>query len=47
MKEAVVVISYLKSQFARIWMPSIGGPQCTRMFSNIAKLVTIVNKRGI
>ncbi len=43
----MVVIFHLKSQFTKSWMLSIGGPQCTRMLSNIAKLVTTINNWGI
>ncbi len=43
----MVVNSHLKSQFPKSWMLSIGGAQYKRMFSNIAKLVTIINKWGI
>jgi hypothetical protein len=38
-------IFHLKSQFAKSWMQNIGGQHCTRMFSNIAKLVTIINEQ--
>jgi hypothetical protein len=47
MKELVVDIFHLKSQFASFWTQSISGQQCTNMFSNIAKLVTIISKQGI
>jgi hypothetical protein len=47
MRELVVVISHLKSQFTKSWMLSIGGPRYTRMFSNIAKFVTTINEWGI
>jgi hypothetical protein len=46
MKELVVDI-FQKSQFTRSWMWSIGGQQCTRMFSNIVKLMTSINEQGI
>jgi len=36
-----------KSSFVRFWMPNIGGPLCTRILSNIAKLVTTINELGI
>jgi hypothetical protein len=47
MKESVVGISHPKSRFTRSWMQSISGQQCTRMFSNIVKLVKTISKWGI
>jgi hypothetical protein len=47
MMELVVGIFHPKSEFIRSGMQSIGGQQCIRVFSNIAKLVITINEWGI